>query len=49
MQNNGLTGSIPDELGMLTMLTALSLQGNELTGEIPSTLGNLAALSKYPR
>ena len=38
----GLHGSIPDDLGKLTNLRFLSLQGNRLTGSIPDELGSLA-------
>ncbi len=41
---NGLSGSIPSELGSLANLTELWLQGNDLTGGIPSELGNLTNL-----
>jgi len=39
--SQGLTGSIPPEIGCLTNLTYLSLWANQLTGEIPSSIGNL--------
>ena len=39
----GLTGEIPPELGLLSALETLELDG-DLTGEIPRELGNLAAL-----
>ena len=38
---HGLVGPIPPELGDLTRLTRLVLEGNELTGPIPPELGNL--------
>jgi len=41
---NGLTGSIPPELGHLTNLQILSLGFNQLTGSIPPELGNLTYL-----
>ena len=41
---HGLSGSIPLELGNLTSLTGLHLQGNQLTGPIPPELGDLANL-----
>ena len=41
---NGLSGSIPPELGNLTMLDELSLGDNQLSGSIPSELGNLTQL-----
>ena len=41
LYNQGLTGSIPPEIGCLTNLTYFNLTYNQLTGEIPSTIGNL--------
>ena len=40
----GLEGRIPAELGKLTNLRTLYLQGNRLTGSIPEELGNMTAL-----
>ena len=40
----GLTGTIPSELGSLSSLQNLWLSGNQLTGEIPAELGNLSNL-----
>ena len=42
--NNGLTGTIPSELGSLTNLRSLHLSANGLTGAIPAELGSLANL-----
>jgi Leucine-rich repeat (LRR) protein len=42
---NGLTGSIPSEIGNLTNLTYLNLTTNQLTGEIPPEIGNLTNLN----
>ena len=42
--DNQLTGEIPSELGSLTNLTHLRLDGNQLSGEIPSELGRLMKL-----
>ncbi len=44
--NNGLTGSIPSEIGNLINLEYLFLNGNELSGEIPSNIGNLENLKE---
>lgn len=41
LHNQGLTGVIPSELGMLTGLETLDLSHNRLTGAIPSELGSL--------
>ena len=39
--NNGLTGSIPPEIGNLTNLTHLNLRYNQLNGEIPESICDL--------
>ena len=41
---NRLTGPIPAELGALSQLTTLRLDGNELSGPIPPELGGLTDL-----
>ena len=43
--HNGLSGTIPSELGTLAHLERLLLHGNELRGEIPLELGNLVNLT----
>ena len=45
LPNQGLTGTIPSELGSLTGLTQLTLIDNQLTGPIPSELANLSQLT----
>ena len=45
LQNQGLTGSIPPEIGCLTNLTLLQLSDNQLTGGIPPEIGNLTNLT----
>jgi Leucine-rich repeat (LRR) protein len=43
---NGLVGEIPPQIGNLTSLTLLGLEGNSFTGEIPSTLKMLQKLER---
>ncbi|WP_420456867.1 choice-of-anchor D domain-containing protein [Rubrivirga sp.] len=45
LNNNGLSGPIPDALGNLSELGLLWLYGNALTGPIPDVLGNLSTLA----
>ena len=45
LPHQGLTGTIPSELGSLTGLTQLTLLDNQLTGPIPSELANLSQLT----
>lgn len=42
---NGITGTIPTELGLLTKLQSLKLSQNHLRGTLPSELGNLNQVS----
>ena len=42
---NGLTGSIPPELGSLPHLRVLDLSHNQLEGPIPTQLGSLSSLT----
>jgi len=42
--NNGLAGTLPDNLGNLAALKGLSLPYNQLTGSLPASLGDLASL-----
>ncbi len=44
LRNRGLTGRIPPELGQLSHLWMLLLDGNRLGGTIPPELGNLTRL-----
>ena len=46
LDENGLTGNIPPELGNLTNLERLSLFGNQLTGSLPPELGQLTSLER---
>ena len=45
LSNNGLTGSLPSEIGRLTQLSVLMLSDNGLTGSLPSEIGRLTQLS----
>ncbi|XP_042495106.1 probable leucine-rich repeat receptor-like protein kinase At1g35710 [Macadamia integrifolia] len=44
LNNNGLSGTIPDNIGMLSKLKSLYLSGNKLSGKLPSSLANLTRL-----
>lgn len=41
LENNGLTGTLPQELGLLNELTLISLHGNQLDGDMPSDVCEL--------
>jgi len=45
LTRNGLTGSIPPEIGMLETLQDMSLHENSITGPIPAEIGNLPELT----
>ncbi|KAM0005351.1 putative non-specific serine/threonine protein kinase [Helianthus debilis subsp. tardiflorus] len=44
LQGNYLNGSIPESIGRLAALTALSLYNNKLSGTIPVSIGQLSKL-----
>ncbi|KAI3861516.1 hypothetical protein MKW98_000468 [Papaver atlanticum] len=44
IDNNRLSGKLPDSFGKLTKLIRLSAKNNRLTGKIPASLGNLINL-----
>ncbi|EPS66923.1 hypothetical protein M569_07852, partial [Genlisea aurea] len=44
LQNNNITGSLPDELGRLSKLQTLDLSNNRFSGSLPSSLGHLKSL-----
>ncbi len=46
LRRQGLDGTIPADLGRLSMLTQLNLHSNQLTGSIPSELANLSRLQR---
>ena len=43
---NGLSGVLPEEIGLLTELTELDLSNNGLSGALPAEVGNLASLEE---
>ena len=45
--SSSITGSLPSELGYLTLLKVLSLRGNTVSGQIPSELGNWANINHF--
>jgi DNA-binding SARP family transcriptional activator/Leucine-rich repeat (LRR) protein len=45
LHENGLSGSIPREIGLLTNLSVLNLEFNQLSGGIPPELGTLRRLN----
>ena len=45
LEDTGITGSIPSDIGYLKNLEWLDLSENELTGSIPSEIGNLTNLN----
>ncbi|EOX92906.1 Leucine-rich repeat receptor-like protein kinase family protein [Theobroma cacao] len=45
LYNNKLSGSIPQEIGLLRSLSSLALSNNNFTGPIPASIGNLTNLS----
>ncbi|KAK9126708.1 hypothetical protein Scep_015554 [Stephania cephalantha] len=46
LQNNNLTGPLPDSLGHLKSLTNIKLGGNKMHGHIPMSLGRLSRLEE---
>lgn len=46
LSSNGLVGTLPEELSLLTNLVSLRAENNTLQGEIPSTIGALTNLGK---
>jgi hypothetical protein len=45
LQNNAITGPIPETIGRLEKLQSLDLSNNSFTGEIPASLGELKNLN----
>jgi Leucine-rich repeat (LRR) protein len=46
LEGEGLSGTIPNDIGALTRLASLSLTDSSLTGTIPSSLGQLTGLRR---
>ena len=44
-EEDGISGSIPTQLGSLTALTSLDISYNQLSGAIPTQIGSLTALT----
>ena len=44
LRNNGLSGTIPEEISLLTALRTIRFAGNGLVGSIPSQISNLPRL-----
>jgi len=49
LNENGLTGPIPEEIGNSANLRSFSVQQNELTGNIPTVFGSLGSLETLVR
>jgi hypothetical protein len=41
LDNNGLSGTLPESLGSMTSLTILDVTANEFSGDLPSAIGKL--------
>ncbi|XP_042518502.1 MDIS1-interacting receptor like kinase 2-like [Macadamia integrifolia] len=44
LSHNGIMGTIPEDIGMLSKLTHLYLSWNSISGKLPSSLANLTGL-----
>jgi uncharacterized protein (TIGR02145 family) len=45
LNNNQLTGTLPDSIGLLSELTSINLRNNNLTGDLPTSLNDLNKLT----
>ncbi|KAK3271918.1 hypothetical protein CYMTET_19756 [Cymbomonas tetramitiformis] len=46
LEHNSLTGTLPTELGELTVMNEMQLQHNSLTGSLPTELGELTMMNE---
>ena len=46
LSGNGLSGELPEDIGILTGLTELDLSDNGLSGSLPAEIGDLTALEE---
>jgi len=44
---SNIGGTLPTEIGRLTMLENINIEANQFTGTLPSEVANMQALSKY--
>ena len=47
LNNNGLTGEIPSEIGDLCFLQDINMSGNNITGGIPKEVAKITTLTKF--
>jgi Leucine-rich repeat (LRR) protein len=47
LQNNNLNGTLPEEIGNMTLLEKLYLNGNRFSGSIPAAIGEISNLRKF--
>ena len=45
LESNGISGSVPTEIGLLSDLVYIRLARNQFTGSVPSQLGQLSSLN----
>jgi len=45
LSSNGMSGSLPKRIGLLSTLTVLDLSGNLISGSIPTEIGMLTSLT----
>lgn len=47
LNGNAFSGTVPSEMGSLSILQELQLHSNRLIGTIPEEIGNLVDISKW--